>query len=386
MSSFTGVSVITDGKNCTTSAIDAGTDNGYHLLVVKNYSRTVQEMPCGTDIGSGPFMVGGHQWYIYYYPNGEEQSCADFISLYLSLGDVGTEESVKVRCLLSFVDQSEYQKPMHICATERKSLSSEFRGLGYAKFMKRDALERSSHMKDDCFTIRCDIMVCKDSNTQDVGGTMSDVGQHLDYLLQNKVGADVTFEVSGEAFAAHRFVLAARSTVFIAQLFGPMTEGTTSSVIQIKDMEPKLFRALLSFIYTGSFPKMDKDNFMKKDKSEVVEEGQEEEAVEYVVWLQTLFAAADMYDLQRLKLLCVEEFSEHIGVSSVASTLALAEQHHCHELKEACLKFIQVQTIPCLENVMATDGWELIITAYPSAVKEIIAKVVSSQKDKKRKR
>ena len=73
-------------------------------------------------------------------------------------------------------------------------------------------------------------------------------------------------------------------------------------------------------------------------------------------------------------------------MTSVASTLALAEQHNCHGLKEACLKFIQIQSIPCLEKVMATDGWELIMTTYPSVVKEIIAKVASSQMDKKRKR
>ncbi|XP_071683316.1 BTB/POZ and MATH domain-containing protein 2-like [Lolium perenne] len=280
--SFAGVSVITDGKHCTTSAVDTGTDSGYHLLVVKDYSRTVQEIPNGEMISSGPFMVY------------------------------------------------------------------------------------------DCFTIRWDVMVCKDPSTQDVGATISDIGQHLDYLLQSKVGADVTFEVSGETIPAHRCVLAGRSTVFMALLFGPMKEGTTSSVIQIKDMEAKVFKDLLSFIYTGS--------------CQDLEDGKEEEDVEYVMWLHDLFVVADRYDLPRLKLLCEEHLSEHIGVSSVASTLALAEQHHCHKLRETCLKFIQVQSPPCLEKVMATDGWEHITTAYPSVLNELTAKLASNQKDKKRKR
>ncbi|KAB8112811.1 hypothetical protein EE612_051545, partial [Oryza sativa] len=38
-------------------------------------------------------------------------------------------------------------------------------------------------------------------------------------------GADVTFQVGGETVAAHRAVLAARSRVFRAELFGPMKEG-----------------------------------------------------------------------------------------------------------------------------------------------------------------
>ncbi|CAM0942622.1 unnamed protein product [Alopecurus aequalis] len=381
MSSFTGVSVITDGKNCTTSAVDAGTDSGYHLLVVKDYSRTVQEIPHGEGITSGPFMVGGHQWCIWYCPNGDV-GFADCISLYLCrAGDHDEmEEAVEVKLEFSFVDQVEYQKPMYIRATEPFNFSSKDRSWGNGKFMRRDALEQSAHLKADCFTIRCDIMICKDPNTQDVSASISDIGQRLYNLLQNKVGADVTFEVSGETFHAHRCVLAAQSTVFMAQLFGTMKEGTTSCVIQIKDMEAKVFRDLLSFIYTGSFP------MMEKDKAELLEEEKEEDAVEYVMWQQSLFVAADRYDLQKLKLLCEENLSAEICVSSVASTLALAEQHQCHGLKEACLKFIQVQAIPCLEKLMATDGWDLIITTYPSVVKEIIAKVASSQNDKKRKR
>ena len=134
---------------------------------------------------------------------------------------------------------------MHIGALETHSFPVN-RCWGCMKFMKRDALEQSRHLKADCFTIRGDIMVCNDLNTQDAGGTLPDIGQHFDNLLKNKVGSDVTFEVSSETFPAHRCVLAARSKVFMAQLFGPMTEGITSSVTQIKDMEAKVFGALLS--------------------------------------------------------------------------------------------------------------------------------------------
>ncbi|CAM0953791.1 unnamed protein product [Alopecurus aequalis] len=368
--SFAGVSVITEGKHCTTSAIDVSTDRGYHLLVVKGYSRTVKEIPNGERIVSGPFMVGGHKWYIEYFPNGEEQGSA--ISIYIGLwgDDDEVEDAAEAKFEFSLVDEVEYQKPMYIRAMETCSFSSKGHLHGRSPFIERDALELSAHLKDDCLTIRCDIMVCKDPNTGDAIG-ISDIHQHFDHLLQYKVGADVIFEVSGETFTVHRCVLAARSTVFMAQLFGTMKEGTTSSVIHIKDMEPKVFAALLRFIYTDSFPPMYKDNSTEE---------------EYVMWLQDLFVAADRYDLQRLKILCEEHLSVHIGVSSVASTLALAEQHYCSGLKEACLKFIQVQSVPCLEKVMATDGWEHIITTHPSIVKEIIAKVASSQKEKKRKR
>ncbi|XP_051177666.1 BTB/POZ and MATH domain-containing protein 2 isoform X2 [Lolium perenne] len=312
MSSFSGVSVVTEGKHCTTSVVNARTESGYHLLVVKDYSRTVQQIPNGEMISSGAFM-----W---------KRSRRPSLSLASS-----TRLSIKSRC--TFVQQKLASSP------------------------------------------------AKDPSAGDAVGTLSDVHQHFDHLLQNKVGADVTFEVNGQKFAAHRCVLAARSKVFMAQLFGPMTESNTSSVIHIKDMEAKVFAGLLKFIYTDSFPEMDKDNNMEEGG----QDEEKEEEVEYVMWLQDLFVAADRYELQRLKLLCEGHLAEGLCVSSVASTLALAEQHYCHGLKEACLKFIQDQSLPCLEKVMATDSWELIVTTYPSVLKEIIAKVASSHKHKKRK-
>ena len=48
----------------------------------------------------------------------------------------------------------------------------------------------------------------------------SDLHQHLGSLLRTEKGADVVFDVAGETFAAQRCVLAARSPVFSAELFG----------------------------------------------------------------------------------------------------------------------------------------------------------------------
>lgn len=86
----------------------------------------------------------------------------------------------------------------------------------------------------------------------------SDLDRHLGDLLASGKGADVVFEVAGETFAAHRWLLASRSPVFGAELFGSMKEsgtGTgTADAIPIHDMEAQVFRALLQFAYTDSLP------------------------------------------------------------------------------------------------------------------------------------
>lgn len=55
---------------------------------------------------------------------------------------------------------------------------------------------------------------------------------------------------------------------------------------------------------------------------------------------QHLLAAADRYGLDRLRLLCEENLCKDVATNTVATTLALAEQHHCFQLKAVCLKFI----------------------------------------------
>ncbi|XP_044985369.1 BTB/POZ and MATH domain-containing protein 2-like [Hordeum vulgare subsp. vulgare] len=399
MSSFAGVTVL-DGNNrchCEMSGVHASTDvdTGYHLLIIKACSRINGLVPTGQNITCGPFVIGGHEWVLDYYPNGENPSCADYISVYLTLlydADVDREEPVEAKFSFSLINQVEKQMPVYIRGTKTYSFSSSAPMWGISKFVRRDVLEQSMDMACDCFTIRCDIMVCEDPKTKDdAGGTLPDIHQHFSNLLDNKLGADVTFEVGGETFAAHRCVLAApRSTVFRAQLFGPMKEGTaTSSIIQIKDMEAEVFRALLSFVYTDSFPEMYKD-IMEENRMIVSEEQEQaDEAVDdemsetremELQWLHDLLVAADRYDLQRLKFICEKRISERIGVSSVASSLALAEKHRCRGLKEACLEFIQVQSPSRLKRVMATSGWEHIMMTYPSVLNEFIAKLISSKR------
>lgn len=70
---------------------------------------------------------------------------------------------------------------------------------------------------------------------------VSDIGQHFGQLLESRKGADVNFQVNGEVFAAHKLVLAARSPVFRAQLFGQMKDQNTE-FINIEEMEVPVFK------------------------------------------------------------------------------------------------------------------------------------------------
>ena len=72
---------------------------------------------------------------------------------------------------------------------------------------------------------------------------VSDLGHQFGKLLESGKGVDVTFQVDGETFPAHTLVLAARSPVFRAQIFGPLKSRDTEC-IDIEDMEAPIFKVL----------------------------------------------------------------------------------------------------------------------------------------------
>ncbi|RCV38133.1 hypothetical protein SETIT_8G117900v2 [Setaria italica] len=184
-------------------------------------------------------------------------------------------------------------------------------------------------------------------------------GLHADIagLLVAKEGKDVDFEVGGKMFAAHRCVLAARSSVFKADLFGPAIEEDTT-YIRIDDIIPEAFDALLHFIYTDSLPEMNLH------------------AVELMA--QHLLVAAQRYDLKDLKSIMENRLCSQVDVTTALCSLVLAEQHKCSMLKKKCLDFIA--SGENARKVMESNGAEDLVKTCPSVVRDLIIKVLNASR------
>ncbi|WVZ59023.1 hypothetical protein U9M48_009233 [Paspalum notatum var. saurae] len=334
------------------SAIVAGAVSGYHVLKIVGYSRT-KDVPNGDSINSRQFLVGGRKWHVEYKPNGDTGESFDFISLYLYLDDT-VPEAVKAMGKFSLLDQDGKPVPSYSKTTDFVNFSGK-KNWGFAKFINSEVLEKSEHLKDDSFTVRIDVTVMKDVHTQDTPMVVvppSDMHRHFGDLLLSKEGTDVKFRVRGKTFSAHRSVLAARSPVFKKALFGPMKEGSATNAIPIDDMEAKVFGALLTFMYTDELP-----DFEEEEESAMA---------------QHLLVAADKYNLERLKLICEDKLCNHIDTGSATTILALAEQHNCCGLKQACFDFLS--TSAALNTVMETDGFEYLTKNCPNILKELVSK------------
>jgi speckle-type POZ protein len=87
--------------------------------------------------------------------------------------------------------------------------------------------------------VKCVVAVVKDPGIPPGAQVPpSDITEHLRNLLESKECTDVTFEVEGQDFPAHRLILAMRSPVSKAELRGLTTAKDTSRRIVVGDVRP----------------------------------------------------------------------------------------------------------------------------------------------------
>ncbi|KAF9673320.1 hypothetical protein SADUNF_Sadunf10G0011800 [Salix dunnii] len=339
----------------TTSSSITETVNGSHEFKIGGYSLS-KGMGVGKYVASDTFYIGGYAWAIYFYPDGKSpEDNSTYVSLFIALASEGTD--VRALFELSLMDQSgkeRHKVHSHFGrALETGPYTLKYRGSmwGYKRFYRRNQLETSDYLKDDALLVRCRVGVVKSHTEGPKAYTISvppsNIGQHFGKLLDSGKGTDVNFEVDGETFASHKIVLAARSPVFRAQLFDSSNE----------------LLALIHFMYWDDLPEME----------ELV--GLNSKWVSTMM-AQHLLAAADRYALERLRLLCEARLCEDVARNTVATTLALAEQHQCIQLKSVCLKFIALPEN--LKAVMQTDGFEYLKESCPSVITELLQYVAKN--------
>ncbi|KAL7098220.1 hypothetical protein ACP275_09G003300 [Erythranthe tilingii] len=219
---------------------------------------------------------------------------------------------------------------------------------GYTHFMQRSSLESpADYLKDDCLKISCTVVVftCHVKNLPLINPPKSnniraDFGK---LLLESKIGADVLFKVEDDKFWAHKCILASTSPVFRSQRLSELQQ------IVIPQMESRIFKAMLWFIYTGMLQ----------------EQGQE--AINDPRWFMPesfmgkMLAAADRFELKRLKTLCESFFLERVSEESVAYLLYLAQLCNATELKSVCLRF----AIENQDAVLQSNGCEYLKQTCP---------------------
>ncbi|CAM0873969.1 unnamed protein product [Alopecurus aequalis] len=365
-------------EHLTASTVGPRQETGSHVLQIEHYTQVKGTVVNGGNVQSSSFTVGGHDWQIEYYPSGSVRRPNGWISLFLRRTS-GAKEGVFATASVKFSLLDQYGNPsLTKTAPPRKFLSGD--DWGWPDFMTNDDLEKEKHLKDDCLMVLCDVTVDLGLRTEDcmyawvaapepAGEApappfeLEGDEEELTKAIWEMQRADVEIKVGGDTLAAHRKMLGARSSVFKADLSAALkkdlsaalaTTGKNTAELEIEDMDVEVVRTLIEFIYKDKLP----------EKKRL--------ALETAATAERLLVAADRYKVQKLKRVCEEALCKHIGMSSVAATLALAERHGCAVLKEACMQFIS--SPGNLVAVVATDGFEQLRAGCPPDLIELMAK------------
>ncbi|CAA0833532.1 BTB/POZ and MATH domain-containing protein 4 [Striga hermonthica] len=356
----------------TSSRSVTETINGSHHFVIQGYSLA-KGMGVGKHIASDDFTVGGYKWAIYFYPDGKNpEDNSTYVSVFIALASEGTD--VRALFELTLVDQSGKEKHKVHSHFDRSLESGpytlKYRGSmwGYKRFYRRAMLETSDYLKDDCLKINCTVGVVvsaiDSSGLHSIQVPDSNIGSDFGMLLENMEGSDVIFNVSGERFHAHKLVLSARSLIFRSEVFEETDCGEQEIIIS--DMEPKVFKAMLHFMYRDALV-----------EDELIASSSSSSPLVTDTLTAKLLAAADRYDLGRLRRMCESHLCKDISVNSVAHMLALADRFHAAELKAICLSFAAEN----LAAVMRSDGFEYLKENCPALQSELLKTVAGCDED-----
>ncbi|GJN36666.1 hypothetical protein PR202_gb25548 [Eleusine coracana subsp. coracana] len=312
----------------------------------------------GRHIKSGIFKVGGFNWAICYYTDGSSLASQGYVGVALEL--MSPSSGVRATFDIGLVNHRTGLSQVIVNVGEPQLYSNALtRSLfGFYPLMKTSELEVSEFLQDDCLIIQCDLRVIGmpqiEMGTEKIQVPPPDIVQNLQKLLEQKEATDVSFDVQGVTFDAHKIILAMRSPVFKAELYGSMME-TRMHLITIEDMQPVVFKALLHFIYTDSL-------HLPNDLDG-------EEKIEMV---KHLLVAADRYAMERLKLICEYFFSKKLAVENVAAIFHFADQYNSHKLKDACVEFMT--TSNRINDVALSQGYSNLKRDYPCVLVEMLEK------------
>ena len=177
--------------------------------------------------------------------------------------------------------------------------------------------------------------------------------QILENLFTSKDNCDVTFVVGDQEFPAHKAILAARSPVFAAMFQHDMKERALNRV-DIVDIEPGIFQALLLFIYT------DQVDLAVRNHG-------------------ALLKAANRYLVDLLKLKCETILVKKISSGNWYNCLTFAERNNSNNLKRAIVDFLRMQH-SSLPKILKDDEWKQLKIDHPQLAIEILEKLSIASK------
>ncbi|XP_065205305.1 speckle-type POZ protein B-like isoform X16 [Planococcus citri] len=292
------------------------------------------------------------KWSLQLKPNGSTDE-KNYIGLYVRLKEDGSSETNKkifVKITFSVLNSNGHEEFKINCSIKDFSdFDTNKLGWGKPNCLKKDTKFRNKLLSNNALTIRCvvkfsdmeDDVSISHRNICNIEVPECDVSENIASLFENPQLTDVVLSVNGKDYPAHKIILAARSPVFQA-MFKYKTKENELNRIDIEDMNEEVIGEMLKYIYTGRCANL--ENLAGE-----------------------LLAAADKYDLNRLKMMCAKTLFEGLSVENAVHVLILADKHHTKDLKREVIEFIAAKFV----QVAITNAWKNVLSSNHELVDEV---------------
>ncbi|XP_033226697.1 speckle-type POZ protein-like isoform X1 [Belonocnema kinseyi] len=147
-------------------------------------------------------------------------------------------------------------------------------------------------------------------------------------LFENTALSNLTISVKDREFRVHKEILAAKSPVFLERFQTEMKEKQENHV-KIEDIEANIFQEFLRYVYTNTV----------NDLNTHAEE---------------LYAAADKYDLPKLKSICIDELSRSLNSENAIHMFLFSDENNVTILKDRTMEFIKKH----MNLIFQTEGYK----------------------------
>ena len=224
---------------------------------------------------------------------------------------------------------------------------------GFPAFIKRSNLT-DSLLPNGNLTLVLEITVYGEGKTvsgSKVSETSNTLQQRQEKLrddfgkfLDTKEFSDIKIHCDEKVFPCHHFVLAARSPVFKAMLQAEMKEKQAKKIV-IEDCNPRTVAQMLKFMYTGDISLDDREDLTTD-----------------------LLRAADMYELDGLKVMCEEKLVSNLSVENSIEGLVLGDSHNASKLKRMALDLIAKN----MKTIVNTEVYKDLLAERPALTLEIL--------------
>lgn len=270
------------------------------------------------------------EWHLHLYPNGNSEETKGFVGIYLHLDKTNCNFSVEFR--LGLIGQAGNLMSLEMIK-QKAFFEVDGMGFGVQKVLNLNDLMNSAKkfIVNENLSVVCVISVIfkeiLQNECRDLDKTLS-----LDFKNMFEEGIFTDFKIQtkdGKVLNVHKSILAARSKVFKSMLCSDMKE-IKESAMEVSDLDFTTMKEVLRFIYCNEVENLD----------EIASD---------------LIYAAEKYDLDGLKKICIDSMIKTLSVENVIQALVIAEcVSESRKLFEKCLDLIKSN----YQVIIKTKQWK----------------------------